>query len=160
MLRHLNGCQTIVVESMDRFARDLTVQIALTAALRAQGIALISASTGQDITADVENNPMAEALILMQGVFSQLEKRNLVSKLRKSRDAVRARGVQCEGTRPFGTVDGEQDTLKRMKELRRKPRGGKRRSCGVIARILEEEGRKTRSGRPWNRGCVHAILQR
>ncbi len=64
------------------------------------------------------------------------------------------------GRKLFGSLPGEQDTPARIKALHRNPRGRKRRSCSKIAAILNDEGRPTRTGRPWNPGTVWALLKR
>jgi DNA invertase Pin-like site-specific DNA recombinase len=58
MLRKLaeNGSKTIIVESPDRFARDLAVQLAGHDMLRALGIALIPASSPEFF---IEDTPTA-----------------------------------------------------------------------------------------------------
>ena len=50
----------------------------------------------------------------------------LVAKLRKAREAMKAKTGRREGRKPFGFYPGEQETLKRLKQLHRKPRGGER----------------------------------
>jgi hypothetical protein len=54
MLRHLaaNGAKTIIVESPDRFARDLAVQLAGHDMLKALGLAIIPASAPDFFTED------------------------------------------------------------------------------------------------------------
>jgi len=63
---------TIIIEGMDRLARELRVQETLIIYLASKGIALISARTGEDVTQAIQGDPMKVALIQMQGVFSQL----------------------------------------------------------------------------------------
>jgi len=156
-----NGCRVVIVESLDRFARDLNVQMQLIAKLLAEGITLIPANTGQAIAPDtLADNPMLLAMVQIQGVFAELDKSLLVRKLKKSRLAKRAATGRCEGQKPFGHYPGEAETLERIKQLHRKPRGGDRLSYGRIAATLNAESRATRSGRPWNRGSVHAICKR
>ena len=153
------GVKIIIVESLDRFARDLSVQLALLASLEAHGIALISATTGEDVTASIRDDPMKEALVMVQGTFAQLDKKLLTRKLAKGRAAKRKATGRCEGRKPFGHYAGEQETLARLKLLHRKPKGSKRRSCAAIARILDDEGWAARNGKPWSRSSVYAILQ-
>ena len=45
----------------------------------------VSASTGEDVTATMRDDPMRKALIQIQGVFAELDKSLLVRKLRKGR---------------------------------------------------------------------------
>ena len=155
-----NGVRTVLVERLDRFARDLGVQMQLLAYLLSKGITLIAADTGQDVTAAMREDPMAEAMVLMQGVFAQLEKKMLVAKLRKARQRTRARTGRCEGRKPFGERPGEQETLARMRQLYRKRPKRKRLSFGKIARTLDAEERPTRTGARWSRQAVAKMLLR
>lgn len=157
-----NGCRTVVVESLDRFARDLGVQMQLLAYLMSKGLTLISASTGDDVTAAVADDPMRRAMVQMQGIFSELDKNLLVRKLRKGRERRRAETGKCEGRPFFGTKAGEEATVQRIKELYRKPHGGSRRSFQEVADLLNGEPLlyPTRSGRPWAKGTVYQIVKR
>jgi len=163
-----NGCRTVVVESLDRFARDLSVQMQLLAYLISKGLTLISASTGDDVTAAVADDPMRRAMVQVQGIFSELDKNLLVRKLRKGREKRKAETGKCEGRPFFGTKPGESETLERIRELYRKPHGRDRRSLQEICDILNSELEKypTRvrradgSIRPWAKGTLHVIISR
>src|SRR4051794_35939215 len=97
-----NGVRTILVESLDRLAREVMVQSLLLAKLAQHGITLMNCVTGEDVTAAMEQDPMRRALIQIQSVFSELEKSRLVSKLRRAREAKKAATGRCEGQKPFG----------------------------------------------------------
>jgi site-specific DNA recombinase len=158
-----NGCRTIVVESLDRFARDLGVQMQLLAYLLSKGLRLISASTGDDVTAAMEDDPMRKAMVQMQGVFSELDKNLTVRKLRKARATKKAETGRCEGRKPFGHYPGEAETLAQIRHLHRKPHGDeRRRSLQAIADLLNAEPDKypTRSGKPWTKQVLHQIVRR
>lgn len=157
-----NGCRTVAVESLDRFARDLGVQMQLLAYLMSKGLTLISASTGDNVTAAVADDPMRRAMVQMQGIFSELDKNLLVRKLRKGRQRRRDETGKCEGRPFFGTKQGEDATMQRIKELYRKPHGGSRRSYQEIADLLNREPQAypSRSGRPWAKGTVYQIIRR
>jgi DNA invertase Pin-like site-specific DNA recombinase len=156
-----NGCRTVIVESLDRFARDLGVQLALLAKLRESGVALVSAATGEDVTAAMAGDPMREAMVLVQGVFSQVEKRRLVAKLRKAREAIREKGTRCDGRKPYGEHTDpaqavrERTILDRIRALRRG-----RMTWRAVAAQLNSEGLTTRKGTPWTPGAAHAALNR
>src|SRR6266576_3458622 len=107
---------------------------------------LISASTGEDVTASLADDPMREGMVLMQGVFSQIEKKRLVLKLRKAREAKRKEHGRCEGVKPYGTRPGEAEILDSIRTLSRKPRCGERLTCQAIADRLNAEGKPTRKG--------------
>ena len=159
-----NGVRTIVVESMDRFSRGVVVQSALLAQLIASGITLISASTGEDITASLSDDPMREGMVLMQGVFAQIEKKRLVLKLRKAREAKRKEHGRCEGDKPFGMKAGEAVVLARMQELAKPPKSYAGRSGGQglplqsIADELNAEGHRNRRGGLWTKAHVWHVL--
>ena len=157
-----NSCRTIIVECMDRFGRRSMVSEQLLALLIRKNIAMISAMTGQNVTEDVqnENDPWKKFIIQIQNSVAELDKRLLVRKLRKAREAKRTRTGRCEGRKPFGYYPGEAETLKRMKQLYRKPHGEKRLGFYQIATILNKEGRPTRKGTPWYGAQVSAILKR
>ena len=74
-----NGCRVIIVERLDRLARDLGIQMQLVGLLCSKGITLISADTSQDITAAFSGDPMLKAMVQVQGVFAELDKSILVN---------------------------------------------------------------------------------
>jgi DNA invertase Pin-like site-specific DNA recombinase len=154
-----NGVRTVVVESLDRFARDLLIQSSLIAKMQASGVTLLSAATGEDVTAAMQDDPMRRALVQIQGVFSELDKRLIVRKLRKARDAKRATGMRCEGAKPFGTHEGEALILERVRQLRRKPRGGSRLTWQAVADRLNQEGLLNRRGTSWTRQALHKLCK-
>ena len=155
-----NGVKTIVVDALDRLARDLNVQMLLLAKLESEGITLLNALTGDDVTAAMREDPMARAMIQIQGVFGELEKNLIVRKLKRRRIEMRKETGRCEGRKPFGWTPAEKSTLNYMQQVARKPRGGQKLSFQQIADTLNQDGHSTRSGKPWKRGTVHAILSR
>ena len=156
-----NGVRTVLVESLDRLARDVMVQSLLLAKLAQHGITLINSITGEDVTAAMADDPMRKALIQIQGVFSELEKSRLVGKLRQSRESMKVTNGKCEGRKAFGEVDPEeQATLKLMKSLRRKRKGQKPLSYAKIAQELNSQGIQTRTGAQWHTTTVQNILKR
>lgn len=153
-----NGCRVIIVECLDRLARDLSIQLQIIAMLAGKGITLINAMTGQDVTNPTDD--MTRCMLQVQGSFAELDKRLLVRKLRKGRDAKSTKSRRCEGRKPFGTSDGEQAVLIRIKELHRKQHGVKRLGPSRIARILNKENLPTRSGGQWYGAVVKRIIER
>ncbi len=77
-----NCCSVVVVESMDRFARDMAVQCALLAKLEENGIVLLNATTGENVADAMASDPMRRALIQIQGVLAELDKNNAVARMR------------------------------------------------------------------------------
>ena len=72
-----NGAKTIVVESPDRFARDLAVQLAGHDMLKSLGIAIIPASAPDFFT---EDTPTAVLVRQVLGAIAQFEKASFVAK--------------------------------------------------------------------------------
>ena len=60
---------------------------------------------------------------------------------------------RCEGRKPYGTREGEQSVIARMRELRKTGLGFDR-----IAAALNSEGLKPRAGERWHGVVVNRIL--
>ena len=78
-----NGARTIIVETANRFARDLMVQEIGYAMLKERGIELIAADRPD---AFLDDTPTSTLMRQMLGAISQFEKTMLVSKLRGARE--------------------------------------------------------------------------
>ncbi|WP_413464450.1 recombinase family protein, partial [Dietzia sp. PP-33] len=74
-----NGVRTILVESPDRFARDLAVQLAGHDHLRSLGVTLIPTSSPDFF---IEDTPTAVLVRQVLGAIAQFEKATTVAKLR------------------------------------------------------------------------------
>ncbi|MCB2187893.1 MAG: recombinase family protein [Deltaproteobacteria bacterium] len=156
-----NGVRTIIVESMDRLARELRIQEALLVYLASKGVSLISARTAENITVAVQADPLKKALVQVQGVFAELEKNQLVRRLKKGRDKTRELTGRCEGRRPYGDTAEEQAVIRRIRAMRRKRRNGlKGMTLQSIADRLNAEGIRTRDGLLWRPVQIHRILTR
>ncbi len=127
-----NGTKTIVVETANRFARDLMVQEVGYAMLRARGIDLIAADSP---TSFLDDTPTARLIRQVLGAVSEFEKAMLVAKLRGARDRKRRMGVKVEERKPIaenrprdccaGPAIGEGTTEWRQEV----PAGGRRCAC-------------------------------
>lgn len=152
---------TFIVESSDRFARDLMVQFSLLAQFHKQGIHVLNASTGEDMTAclDSDADPIQKSIVQIQSIFSELEKRRLVAKLKKARDAKSEElGRRCEGRNSYTWDD---DIILAARSLRRKPRsaGRRRLSQAEVTSRLNEQGWTTPAGTPLTIKNVQSILR-
>lgn len=153
-----NGIKTVLVESLDRLARELLIQGQLLAYLCTKEITLISASTGENVTEAIKGDPMRKAMIQMQGVFSELDKSLLVRKLLKAREKIRSEKGKCEGPKSYKEFNPE--LLREAKRLRRKRKSRVRRTYKEIAELLNEQGYKARNGNLFNANSVRALLYR
>lgn len=161
-----NGVRTIIVEGLDRLAREYRIQEQLLIYLASKEITLIDARTGEDITSAIHSDPMKKALIQIQGIFSELEKNLLVKKLRTARQAKRQEDGKCEGRKGYDDYPDKRDALaNEIKSLRRKPRGGKRMAFTIVADELNNKVKvsdiySTISGKPWTGPMVQNFIQR
>src|SRR5882762_6022559 len=127
-----NGVRTIIVESPDRFARDLVVQLTGHDYLKALGVALIPASAPDYFT---EETPTAVLVRQVLGAIAQFEKASLVAKLKAARDRKKAATGKCEGRKTYAERDPE--LVKAAKALAaQRPRL----SLRQIAASLAEQG--------------------
>jgi DNA invertase Pin-like site-specific DNA recombinase len=146
---HANGVRTVIIEKLDRLARDLMVQETIIADLRKHGFELVSVAE-PDLMA---NDPTRILVRQMMGAVAQYEKSQIVLKLRGARMRKRAKEGRCEGRKPYGYYEGEMEALARLKTLRAEGLGFDR-----IAARLNEEGIATRTGKPWHGVVVNRIL--
>jgi DNA invertase Pin-like site-specific DNA recombinase len=149
-----NGAKTIIVESPDRFARDLMVQLAGHDMLKAKGIALIAASAP---THFVEETPTAVLVRQVLGAIAQFDKTSLVAKLAGARRRKRiATGQKVEGRKSH--AEERPKTVALAKALRRrKPKGG-RLSLRAISAELAAQGHLNEHGKPFNPNSIASML--
>src|SRR5690349_9352258 len=93
----------VVVERMDRLARDLMVSEILLSELRKRGIKVFCVDQGTltDMASN-DGDPTRKLLRQMLGAIAEWEKSQLVMKLRIAREHVKATKGRCEGAKPFG----------------------------------------------------------
>ncbi len=89
-----NGVRTIIVETANRFARDLIVQEVGFRQLRDAGIELIAADSPDSFSHDT---PTAVMLRQILGAVAQFEKASLVAKLKGARQRKKRETGKCEG---------------------------------------------------------------
>jgi DNA invertase Pin-like site-specific DNA recombinase len=142
-----NGVRTIIVESPDRFARDLTVQLTGHDYLKKLGITLIPASAPDYF---IEDTPTATLVRQVLGAIAEFEKATMVAKLRAARERKRQRtGKKVGGRKSYAEL--RPDMVARAIQLRDKP-------LRDISAILEGEGFKTPTGKPYAAGAVRSML--
>jgi DNA invertase Pin-like site-specific DNA recombinase len=89
-----NGVRVILVESPDRFARDLAVQLAGHSYLKGLGVELVPMTCPTFFT---EDTPTAVLVRQVLGAVAQFEKASLVAKLRAARERKVAAGGRGTG---------------------------------------------------------------
>ena len=149
-----NGARTIIVESPDRFARDLMVQLAGHDMLKAKGISLVAASAPMHF---VEDTPTAILVRQVLGAIAEFEKTTLVAKLAAARRRKRvATGEKVEGRKSH--AEARPEVVRLAKTLaRKKPKGGKM-SLRAISAELAARGILNERGKPFNPKSVAVML--
>ena len=145
-----NGVRTIIVETANRFARDLIVQETGHKQLCALGVELIAADSPD---AFVHDTPTAKLVRQVLGAVAEFEKAALVAKLKVARDRKREATGWCGGQRPHSQLRPEAVAL--AKRLHR----GKRRSLRKIAAALAAAGYFNENGRPFAAASVKSVKQ-
>jgi DNA invertase Pin-like site-specific DNA recombinase len=143
-----NGVSCILVESPDRFARDLTVQLTGHDFLKALGISLMPATAPDFFT---EDTPTAVLVRQVLGAIAQFDKTSLVVKLRAARDRKKAVTGKCEGRKSYAEARPEVVAL--AKELH-----SRRVSLRKISAELAARGYVTANGKPYVASAVQAML--
>lgn len=146
----------IVVERLDRLARDLMVQELMMRECRERGVKVFSVDQGQLIDiASNDGDPTRKLMRQIMGALAEWEKSALVLKLRRARDRVRSETGHCEGPTPYGTWKGESEVLEGILEARKAGYP----FSSIISR-LNELGYKTRTGQPWNKYSVLNVVKK
>jgi DNA invertase Pin-like site-specific DNA recombinase len=145
-----NGVRTIIVESPDRFARDLAVQLAGHDYLKNLGVALIPASAPDFF---LEDTPTAVLVRQVLGAIAQFEKATIVSKLKAARDRKREQTGKCEGRKSY--VEANPALVNRAREMSgQRPRL----SLREISAALAAQGFTTPRGLPYSASAVASML--
>lgn len=146
-----NGTKTVLIEKLDRLARDLMVQETILTDMRKSGYTLISALE-PDLCSEDPSRKMVRQIF---GAIAEYERAMIVLKLRGARQRMKSKTGRCEGQKPYGTTPEESLTLARIHDLR--AQGD---TTGRIAHKLACEGIVARSGRPWHASSIAKILAR
>ncbi len=150
MVAELNGVRTILIERLDRLARELFVQEHILRDLKQRGVTLISVHEP-----DIDSAPERILFRQIMGAIAQYDKTMIVMKLRAARQRKKDAGGRCEGRIPYGGKPGEAETRSRIQSLRK---GGA--TLQSICDLLNREGVRTRFGGLWLPATVNRIARR
>lgn len=170
MLKALSGSSVrhIIIERLDRLARDTFIQEMILRDLRQRGYKLISAEQGGELN---EESPDATLIRKLLAVIAEYDKSMICQKLRLSRDRKSEQnGGRIEGRKAFGhwskwdypletQCPDEQGTVKQILDITRasvKFHGELRYSS--ITRQVNEAGLVTRTGKPWREAGVREVI--
>jgi len=150
-----NGVRTIIVESPDRFARDLAVQLAGHDHLKSLGVTLIPATAPDHFT---EDTPTAVLVRQVLGAIAPFEKASLVAKMKAARDRKIAAGEKCGGRKAYAEREGGKELVALARALHRPDPDRRPVSLRAVAAALAERGYVTPSGRPYAPSAVASMV--
>jgi DNA invertase Pin-like site-specific DNA recombinase len=142
---------TVIIEKLDRLARDLMVSESILADFQRKGITVVSVAEPDLCSSE----PTRILVRQMMSAFSQYEKSMIVLKLRGARQRTKARTGRCEGSKAFGSLDGHRPTIERILTLR-----GAGMAVDTIAETLNVEGLKSKTGGKWYGSSVRNVILR
>jgi DNA invertase Pin-like site-specific DNA recombinase len=149
-----NGVKVVIVETANRFARDLIVQETAHKMLRNLGIELIAADSPDSF---VDDTPTAVMVRQILGAVAQFEKAALVAKLKGARERVRRQRGKCEGRKAHRETNPEAVVM--AKRLHRaSPKTGERMSLRRISAELKAAGYLNERGREFNPNSIRSMV--
>jgi DNA invertase Pin-like site-specific DNA recombinase len=149
-----SGVRTIIVETANRFARDLIVQETGWRFLQGLGITLIAADSPDSF---LDRTPTAVLIRQVLGVVSQFEKAALVAKLRAARERkAKLTGQKVGGRKSVQEASPETAALAR--KLARYTKDHRKRSLRDIAGELEAAGYVTSKGTRYTAMAVSRMV--
>lgn len=148
MVARLDEVDAILVEQLDRLAREYFIQEYILRDLRKRHIVLVPVNEP-----DIDSSPSRILFRQVMGAIAEYDKTMIVMKLRESRRRAKISNGRCEGRKPYGHYPGEAAILADIREFYL---GGA--SATEIARSLNGDGRKSRSGGIWHPYVIARIL--
>lgn len=149
-----NGVRTIIVETANRFARDLMVQEAGYSRLRSEGIDLIAADKPDSFTDD---SPTAVLVRQILGAVAQFDKAMTVAKLRGARERKRRNtGRKVEGRKSY--AERNPDMVELARKLYQPDPAIRPVSLRKVAASLAERGHLTPSGKAYSASAIASML--
>jgi DNA invertase Pin-like site-specific DNA recombinase len=148
---HADGIKTIIIEKLDRLARDLMVQEATIGDLQKHGFTLVSVAEPDLMATD----PTRILMRQLMGAVAQYDKSQIVLKLRGARQRMKAKTGRCEGRKPFGAKPGEAAVRDRIRSMRKSGS-----TLQAICDALNTAGTPTRYGGRWMPMTVRNIAKR
>jgi DNA invertase Pin-like site-specific DNA recombinase len=149
-----NGVRTVVIEKLDRIARDVLIQETIIQNMQQEGFQLISTMEADLCSQDPSRTLMRQIM----GAFAQYDRTMIVLKTRAARERIRKSGVRCEGRKIYGQnakpalAQAEQAIIARIRAMYAAGSNYEQ-----IAKQLNAEGVASRKG-SWFGSTVRRIV--
>jgi DNA invertase Pin-like site-specific DNA recombinase len=141
--------RTIIVETANRFARDLMVLEVGFAMLQGLGIALIAADSPASF---LDDGPTSKLIRQILGAVAEFDKAMTVAKLKGARDRVRRRTGKCEGRKSYA------ESNPALVAAARALRAQHHMSLLKVSAALAEQGYRTSSGQNYSASAAQSML--
>lgn len=149
-----NGVKVVIIERLDRLARDLMLQETIIADFQKNGITLLSTMEPDLCSTD----PSRKLFRQLMGAIAEYDRAMIVAKMSAGKARARARGVKCGGRSRYGEHKKnpqEVAILNRVFHLRRQGFNATR-----IAEVLNDEGLRSRKGTAFFPNQISRIMKR
>ena len=147
-----HGVKTVIIERIDRLARDLMVQETILSEMNKGGVSVLSATDGDLL----DDDPTRKLVRQVLGAIAEYDKEMTVQKLRAARERKRMKNGKCEGRKSYAEIN--PNIIKEINRLKRKRKGRKNRTSKEIARCLNEAGFVSATGGEFNGRTVENII--
>lgn len=149
-----NGTRLVLIERLDRLARDLIIQESILRDMERKGVQFISVAEPDLCSADPTRTLIRQIL----GAFFEYERKAIVSKLADARNRIKAKTGRCEGVKPFGRDPARPEEAATLRAMLTLDEMG--RKADSIAEELYEFGHRSRAGKPIRSSTIRKILKR
>lgn len=151
-----NGIRTILIEKLDRLARDQMICEFILQDLRKHGVEVLSCEPGEE---DLQSkNPTRKLIRTILAAIAEFDRSCLVERMRVGKVRARANGKRCGGRASYGNHKAhpeERAVIDRVNHLQRHGF-----NASKIADLLNSEGLLTRKGTRFRAMQVSRILSR
>jgi DNA invertase Pin-like site-specific DNA recombinase len=155
-----NGIKGFVVADAARYSRSIITAAIIGEELRKNGITCLDASTGRDLVNKNAESPEESLIANILLCVSEFEKVKTTSRLLSGKLRKRRAGGYIGGVKPFGKDPNDIKVKNRIKQMRNAFADDDGRFTKTrIAKVLNEEGYRTRRGTKYSVQNVYHIVK-
>jgi len=143
--------KTVVVEKLDRIARDLMIQESIIADFQKHGVTLLSVTPGEEDLCS--KDPTRKFIRQVLGAVAEFDRSTIVRRMQDGKRRARAAGKRVGGRYCYGSSEAETELVNRIFYLRKQGM-----NLTSITRVLNDSGLRTRKGTEFSAMQVRRIL--
>jgi len=147
-----NNIKTVIIESADRLARDLMIQLMAHDLLKRMGVTLIAANAPEHF---MNETPTAVMFRQILGSLAQYERTQIIARLSAARDRKRALTGRCGGNLGIKHHDAAGTAMAQRLSRKRK----QRLSLYEISTQLAAAGFISKSGKQYSASTISAMIK-